>query len=159
MTTSSYESLSHAKWDGKSHVVFVPQGRKKALDGKLRCFLGLVLRALAGPRGSTILAGPMVQAHVHRLIRMPPRLGTRRVAWHAKRQESRRRPPADTPVQTRPAWLGRFLRWDVHCAPHPRLHLKPRAGSGECASGFPHHDHGVGHLACIPTIKTRDSGC
>ena len=24
MTTSSYESLSHAKWDGKYHVVFIP---------------------------------------------------------------------------------------------------------------------------------------
>ena len=33
MTTSSYESLSHAKWDCKYHVVFIPKGRKKALQG------------------------------------------------------------------------------------------------------------------------------
>ena len=33
MTTSSYESLSHSKWDGKYHVVFIPKGRKKALEG------------------------------------------------------------------------------------------------------------------------------
>ena len=72
LTTSSYESLSHSTWDGTYHVVFLPKGRKKALYGKSRSFLGPGLRALAGPRGSTILAGPMVQDHVPRRIRMPP---------------------------------------------------------------------------------------
>jgi putative transposase len=73
MTTSSYESLSHAKWDGKYHVVFIPKGRKKALYGKIRGFLGPVLRELAGQRGSTIVEGHMVQDHVHMRIRMPPK--------------------------------------------------------------------------------------
>jgi len=54
MTTSSYESLSHSKWDGTYHVVFIPKGRKKALYGKIRQFLGPVLRELAGQRGSTL---------------------------------------------------------------------------------------------------------
>ena len=40
MATSSYDSLSHAKWDCKYHVVFLPQRRKEALDGKSRRFLG-----------------------------------------------------------------------------------------------------------------------
>ena len=43
MTTSSYESLSHSKWDCKYHVVFIPKGRKKTLYGKIRGFLGPVL--------------------------------------------------------------------------------------------------------------------
>jgi len=73
MTTSSYESLSHSKWDGKYHVVFIPKGRKKALYGKIRKFLGPVLRELAGQRGSTIVEGHMVQDHVHMLIRIPPK--------------------------------------------------------------------------------------
>ena len=73
MTTSSYESLSHAKWDGKYHVVFIPKGRKKALYGKIRSFLGPVLRKLAGQRGSTSVEGHMVQDHVHMLIRIPPK--------------------------------------------------------------------------------------
>jgi putative transposase len=72
MTTSSYESLSHAKWDGNYHVVCIPQGRKKALYGKSRGCRGPVLRELAGQRGSTMIEGPMVQDQVHRLIRMPP---------------------------------------------------------------------------------------
>jgi putative transposase len=40
MATSSYDSLSHAKWDCKYHVVFLPQRRKEALDGKSRRFFG-----------------------------------------------------------------------------------------------------------------------
>jgi putative transposase len=73
MTTASYESLSHAKWDGTYHVVFIPKGRQKALYGKSRSFLGPVLREWAGQRGSTIVAGHRVQDHVHRLIRIPPK--------------------------------------------------------------------------------------
>ena len=73
MTTSSSESLSHARWDGTYHVVFLPQGCKKALDGQRRPWLGPVVRAVAGQRGRTIVAGPRVQGQVHRRIRMPPK--------------------------------------------------------------------------------------
>jgi putative transposase len=84
MTTSSYESLSHAKWDCKYHVVFIPKGRKQALYGKIRTFLGPVLRELAGQRGSTIVEGPMVQDHVHMLIRMPPKYAVAEVIGSIK---------------------------------------------------------------------------
>jgi putative transposase len=84
MTTSSYESLSHSQWDGKYHVVCIPKGRKKALYGKIRSFLGPVWRELAGQRGSTILAGHMVQDHVHRLIRIPPKYAVAEVMGSIK---------------------------------------------------------------------------
>ena len=53
-------------------MVVIPKGRKKALYGKLRGFLGPVLRERAGQRGSTLWEGHRVQDHVHMLIRMPP---------------------------------------------------------------------------------------
>src|SRR5499433_4199401 len=84
MTTSSYESLSPSKWDGKYHVVFIPKGRKKALYGKSRSFLGPVLRELAGQRGSTILEGHMVQDHVHMRIRIPPKYAVAEVIGSIK---------------------------------------------------------------------------
>ena len=84
MTTSSYESLSHSRGDGKYHVVCIPQGRKKALDGKIRSLLGPVLRELAGQRGSPILEGYMVQDHVHRLSRMPPKYAVAEVIGSIK---------------------------------------------------------------------------
>ncbi len=61
MTTSSYESLSHSKWDCKHHAVFIPKNRKRALYGKIRKCLGPVFHKLAAQRGSKILKGAMVQ--------------------------------------------------------------------------------------------------
>src|SRR5262249_18267132 len=69
---------------GKYHVVFIPKGRKKTLYGKIRGFLGPVLRELAGQRGSTIVEGHMVQDHVHMLIRMPPKYAVAEVIGSIK---------------------------------------------------------------------------
>jgi len=84
MAISSYESLSHAKWDWKYPVVFLPKGRKKALYGKIRGFRGPVLRELAGQRGSTIVAGHMGQDHVHMRIRIPPKYAVAEVIGYIK---------------------------------------------------------------------------
>src|SRR5262245_5706083 len=84
MTTSSSESLSHAKWDGQYHVVLIPKGRKQALDGKSRGFLGPVWRERAGQRGSPIIEGPRVQDHVPRLLRMPPQYAVAEVSGSIK---------------------------------------------------------------------------
>ncbi len=84
MTTSSYESLSHSKWDCKYHVVWIPKCRKKELYGKIRKFLGPVFRELASQRGSTILGGSMVQDHVHMLIKIPPKYAVAEVVGYLK---------------------------------------------------------------------------
>src|SRR5438132_14388477 len=60
------------------------KGRKKALYGKIRGFLGPVLRELAGQRGSKILEGHMVQDHVHMLIRIPPKYAVAEVFGYMK---------------------------------------------------------------------------
>lgn len=72
MTTSSYESLTHSKWDCKYHIVFIPKGLRKALYGKVRKFLGPVFHELASQRESKIVEGHMGQDHVHMLIKIPP---------------------------------------------------------------------------------------
>jgi putative transposase len=73
MQISSYESLSHSKWDCKYHVVFIPKGRRKVLFGKIRAFIGPVLRELAKQKECLILEGHTVQDHVHMLISIPPK--------------------------------------------------------------------------------------
>ncbi|MDR2539296.1 MAG: transposase, partial [Chlamydiales bacterium] len=60
MTVSSYESLTHSKWDCKYHIAFIPKCRKKVLYGRVRRFLGPVFHELAAQRGSTIIEGHMV---------------------------------------------------------------------------------------------------
>ncbi len=80
----SYESVSHSKWEGKYHVVFVPKYRKKVLYGKIRKFLGTVFHELAGQRRSKILEGHMVQDHVHMLIQIPPKYAVSEVVGYIK---------------------------------------------------------------------------
>ncbi len=84
MTTSSYESLAHSKWDCKYHIVFVPKNRKKVLYGKIRTFLGPVFRELSGQRNCKILKGSMVQDHVHMLIAIPPKYSVAEVVGYIK---------------------------------------------------------------------------
>ena len=84
MTASSYESLSHSKWDCKYHIVFVPKNRRKVLYGKIRKYLGPVFHELAGQRGSKIIKGGMVQDHVHMLIQIPPKYSVAEVIGYMK---------------------------------------------------------------------------
>lgn len=84
MTTSSYASLSHSKWDCKYHVVFVPKYRKKVLYGQVRKFLGSVFHDLARHRSCKILEGHMVQDHVHMLIAIPPKYSVAEVVGYIK---------------------------------------------------------------------------
>ena len=81
---STFESLSHSRWDCKYHVVFVPKCRKKALYGKIRKFLGPVFHELASQRRSQILEGHMVQDPVHMLIRIPPKYSVAEVIGYLK---------------------------------------------------------------------------
>lgn len=83
-TLSSYESLSHSKWDCKYHLVFVPKCRKRILYGKIRSYLGPVFHELAKQRGSTIIKGNMVQDHVHMLISIPPKYSVAEVVGYIK---------------------------------------------------------------------------
>lgn len=84
MTTSSFESLAHSKWDCKYHIVFIPKGRKKTLYGKIRKFLGPIFHELAGQRNCKILEGHMVQDHVHMLIKIPPKHSVAEVVGYIK---------------------------------------------------------------------------
>lgn len=84
MTTSSYESLSHSRWDCKYHIVFVPKNRKKILYGKIRKFLAPLFHELAGQRNSKIVKGNMVQDHVHMLIAIPPKYSVAEVTGYIK---------------------------------------------------------------------------
>jgi len=73
MQISSYQSLSHSKFDCKYHIVFIPKGRRRVLFGSIRKFIGPVLRELAKQKECLIIEGHTVQDHVHMLISIPPK--------------------------------------------------------------------------------------
>ena len=56
---SVFKTLSHFRWDCKSHVVFIPKGREKALYGKIREYLKPTFHELARHRNYEIVEGYM----------------------------------------------------------------------------------------------------
>ena len=84
MTTSSYESLSHSRWDCKYHVVFVPKYRKKVIYGEKKEFLRRIFHELAAQKGCEIVSGSLVQDHVHMLIRIPPKYSVAEIVGYLK---------------------------------------------------------------------------
>src|SRR5262249_22431361 len=70
---NDYQSLSHTRGECKSHVVFIPQGRRKALDGQLRAAWGEGFRELARPKESKVEEGQLRPDHVHLWLAIPPK--------------------------------------------------------------------------------------
>ena len=78
------ESLSHTKWECKSHIVFIPKYRRKALYGALRQQLGEVLKQLAMQRESRIDEGHLMRDHGHMLVSIPPKYSVSQVFGYLK---------------------------------------------------------------------------
>ncbi len=78
------ESLSHAKWECKYHLVFIPKCRRKTLYEQLRRHLGEVFRSLAEQRQCRILVGHLMPDHVHMLISIPPKYAVSSVVGFLK---------------------------------------------------------------------------
>jgi putative transposase len=70
---NEYERLQHTLWECKSHVVFIPQYRRKVLFDALRKELGAVFRELARQKDCRIEEGHLRPDHVHRLLSIPPK--------------------------------------------------------------------------------------
>jgi len=81
---SDYRSLSHAKWECKYHVVFIPKYRKKTVFGQIRRELGEVFRRLAEQKDSRIEEGHLMPDHVHMMISIPPKHAVSQVVGFIK---------------------------------------------------------------------------
>ena len=68
-----YQSLSHARWDCKYHVVFIPKRRKSRIFGVLRKHLGEIFHDLASQKESKIVEGHLMSDHVHICICISPK--------------------------------------------------------------------------------------
>ncbi len=78
------ESLSHTKWECKSHIVFIPKYRRKALYGALRQQLGEVLKQLAMQRESRIDEGHLMRDHGPMLVSIRPKYSVSQVVGYLK---------------------------------------------------------------------------
>jgi putative transposase len=77
-------SLSHAVWDCKYHIVWIPKYRRKVLYGELRKNLGEMFRGLARQKESRVLEGHLMADHVHMFISIPPKYAVAQVVGFIK---------------------------------------------------------------------------
>jgi putative transposase len=69
-----YQTLAHAKWECKYHLVFIPKYRKKVLFGHIRKRVGQILRQLCEQKpGLELLEGHVMPDHVHMVLSIPPK--------------------------------------------------------------------------------------
>jgi putative transposase len=78
------ESVAHAKWECKYHVVWIPKYRRQALYAELRKHLGPVLRELAQQRECTVEEGHLQLDHVHMLLSIPPKYAVAQILGFIK---------------------------------------------------------------------------
>jgi putative transposase len=68
-----WQSLSHARWYCRYHIVFVPKYRRKAIFGTLRKGIGGILRQLCEQEGVELVEGHAMLDHVHLCLSIPPK--------------------------------------------------------------------------------------
>ena len=68
------QSLAHTKWKCQYHIVIVPKYRRKAIYGKLRQDIGVILRKLCEYKHVEIIEAHAMPDHIHMLLSIPPKL-------------------------------------------------------------------------------------
>jgi len=77
-------SLSHAVWECKYHVVWVPKNRRKIIYGKLRQEVGTILRRLCEYKGIKIIEAKACIDHIHMCISVPPKYSVSTIVGYLK---------------------------------------------------------------------------
>ena len=83
-----WKSQSHVKWECKYHVVILPKCRKKAIYGKLRRKLGMILQELCRQKGVELEEGKAMPDHIHMLLSVPPKYSIASVMGKLKSQSA-----------------------------------------------------------------------
>ena len=76
--------LSHTKWNCLYHIVFIPKYRRKAIFGKLRRDIGVILRRLCEYKGVEIVEASACVDHIHMLVKIPPKLSVSQFMGYLK---------------------------------------------------------------------------
>ena len=81
---AEFNHLSHATWECKYHVVFIPKRRRKSIYGVIRRELGNVFRTLTQQKECRIEEGHLMPDHVHMLLSVPPKYAVSQIVGYIK---------------------------------------------------------------------------
>ena len=76
--------LSHTRYNCLYHIVFIPKYRRKAIYGKLRRDIGVILRRLCEYKEVEIIEAYTCIDHVHMLVKIPPKLSVSQFMGYLK---------------------------------------------------------------------------
>ena len=76
--------LSHTKYNCLYHIVFIPKYRRKAIYGKLRRDIGVILRRLCEYKDVEIIEAHACIDHIHMLVKIPPKLSVSQFMGYLK---------------------------------------------------------------------------
>ena len=75
--TNGDSCLSHTKWNGEYHIVFILKLRRKVIYGKLRADIGQILRQLYGYKNVEIIEAHEMSEHIHMFLKKHLKYGNR----------------------------------------------------------------------------------
>lgn len=68
--------------------MFIPKYRRKAIYGKLRADIGLILRQLCEYKGVEIVGEHAMSDHIHMLVKIPPKIAVSNFMGYLKGKSS-----------------------------------------------------------------------
>ena len=81
-------SLAHAKWECKYHIVFAPKYRRQVIYKNIRADVGQILATLCKRKGIEIIEAEAMPDHIHMLVRIPPKYSVSEVMGYLKGKSS-----------------------------------------------------------------------
>ena len=82
------DSLAHAKWNCKDHIVFAPKYRRQVIYGKIKADIGIMLRKLCEYKQVEILEAEACKDHIHMLVSIPPKYSVSQIMGYLKGKSS-----------------------------------------------------------------------
>ena len=70
---NKYKKLSHATWDCKYHIVWIPKYRRKELYGQKKRIIVETIRKWTRIKDIEIIDGKALKDHVHICLSIPPK--------------------------------------------------------------------------------------
>jgi len=86
----NYRTTSHAKYDLKAHLVWVPKYRKRILHSQIGYRIRELIREICQAHDIQIISGKIAPDHVHIFISYPPYLSLSKIVQLLKGKTSRK---------------------------------------------------------------------
>ena len=82
------KSLAHTTWNCKYHIVFAPKYRRQVIYGKIKAYIGKILRQLCDRKCVEIIEATACPDHIHMLVSIPPKLSVSQFMGYLKGKSS-----------------------------------------------------------------------